>query len=232
MSTTRYIQPAERELLLQTLAIPRDRLLVVLGLNTGLRISELLTLNWGQLVRNGEPTAPLEVSRRFLKGGRGRARKQVCSRRVPLNAAAAAAIKEFASARFGSGPVDRDAAVFASRKHYPGVLSRRQAHTIVSGAALRAGLAEGVAPHSLRRAFARAVYAATNHDLVATQTILGHASLLTTAHYLRPRQEELDQVVLNLALAPVVTGDIRDGRISPPCNLPAKFKKPSASLNF
>jgi len=114
---------------------------------------------------------------------------------VPLNAAEAAAIKEFAFARFGSGPVDRDAVVFASRKRYPGVLSRRQAHTIVSDAALRAGLAEGVAPHSLRWAFARDVYAATNYDLVATQTIPGHASPLTTAHYLRPRREALDQVV-------------------------------------
>jgi integrase len=46
---------------------PRDRLLVILGLNTGLRISELLALRWRQLVRNGEPTSLLEVSRRFLK---------------------------------------------------------------------------------------------------------------------------------------------------------------------
>jgi len=64
MGITRYIQPAERELLL-TLPNPRDRLLVILGLNTGLRISELLTLRWHQLVRNGEPIALLEVSRRF-----------------------------------------------------------------------------------------------------------------------------------------------------------------------
>jgi integrase/recombinase XerD len=148
-------------------------------------VSELLTLRWGQLVRNGEPIAVLEVARRFFEGGRGRAGNQVCSRRVPLNAAAAAAIKKFAFARFGSGPVDRDGVVFASQKRYPGVLSRRQAHTIISEAALRAGLAAGVAPYSMRRAFARDVYAATNHDLVATQTILGHASPLTTAHYLR-----------------------------------------------
>jgi integrase/recombinase XerD len=192
-------------------------MLVILVLNTGLRISELLTLHWRQLVRNGEPTPLLEVSRRFLKGGRGPARKQVCSRRVPLDAAAAAAIREFAFARFGSGPVDRDAVVFASRKRYPGVLSRRQAHTIISEAALRAGLAEGVAPHSLRRAFARDVYAATNHDLVATQTILGHASPLTTARYLRPRQEELDQVVLNLGTENVVTDHLHDSRNSAPC---------------
>jgi integrase len=95
MSITRYIELAERSLLLRALPDSRDRLLVILGLNTGLRISELLPLRWSQLVRNGEPTPLLEVSRRFLKGGRGPARKQVCSRRVPLNAAAAAAIKEF-----------------------------------------------------------------------------------------------------------------------------------------
>jgi hypothetical protein len=69
MSVARYITPEERLQLLAVLPNPRDRLLVVLGLNTGFRVSELLSLKWGQLWSNGQPLAFVEVARRHLKGG-------------------------------------------------------------------------------------------------------------------------------------------------------------------
>lgn len=126
MSVARYISPEERQALLVELRDPRDRLFFQIGVNTGLRISSILGLRWRQLMQGGEPVAILEVPRRFLKGGRGVHRKKVTSRRIPLNAAAAAAVKEWAFARFGSGPVDPEAPVFTSRKRYPGTLGRKQ----------------------------------------------------------------------------------------------------------
>ena len=199
MSIARYLDQQERHRLLAELPSPRDRLLVVLGLNTGLRVSSILSLRWKQLMRGQEPLAFLEVPRRFLKGGRALTKKRVSSRRIPLNAAAAAAVKEWAFARAGSGPVDGEKYVFSSRKRFPGGLSRRQAHTIISEAARRAGLSPGVAPHGLRRSYAGDVYLATGKDLLAVQALLFHSSPVTTARYLRPRQEDLDQVVLGLA---------------------------------
>ena len=218
MSTARYISPEERASLLLELSNPRDRLIVALGVNTGLRVSELLSLRWRQLIQRGEPASVLEVPRRFLKGGRALTRKRVSSRRVVLNAAAASAVKEFAFARFGSGPVKDNEPVFKSRKRFPGMLGRKQAHTIIRAAAERAGLASGVAPHSRRRAFAGDVYAATGHDLVATQLLMGHASPLTTAQYLKPRQDELDQIVRELPTTSTASAEINRTRISATCS--------------
>lgn len=199
MSVARFITPEERQAILQELRNPRDRLFFQIGVNTGLRISSILGLRWRQLMEDGEPVAILEVQRRFLKGGRGVHRKKITSRRIPLNATAAAAVKEWAFARFGSGPVEPEAPVFTSRKRWPGTLGRKQAYTLLRAAAERAGLKSGVAPHGMRRAFASDVYSATGKDLLATQSLLGHASPLTTALYLKPREEELFNVVRNLS---------------------------------
>lgn len=226
MSVARYISPEERQALLVELRDPRDRLFFQIGVNTGLRISSILSLRWRQLVQNGEPVAILEVPRRFLKNGRGVHRKKITSRRIPLNAAAAAAVKEWAFARFGSGPVEPEAPVFTSRKRYPGTLGRKQAYTLLRAAAERAGLKSGVAPHGLRRAFAGDVYSATGKDLIATQNLLGHASPLTTALYLKPKEEDLFNVVRNLSAASSMK---LEPRISGECS--TNSAKHSATMN-
>jgi len=88
-------------------------------------------------------------------------------------------------------------------KKSPGVLSRRQAHTIIASAAARAGLTGPVGPHGCRRSFAIGVYQMTK-DLLAVQLLLGHADPLTTATYLRwGREQELENIVLRLADAAI-----------------------------
>lgn len=52
-------------------AVPRDRLLVVLGMETGLRISELSSLRVGEVWQAGAPVRVLRLSRARLKGGAG-----------------------------------------------------------------------------------------------------------------------------------------------------------------
>jgi hypothetical protein len=67
------LAPAEEAAILA--ALPRfparDRLLLLMGLRTGLRISELLSLAVGQAWRDGGPRAELVVPRRCVKFGRG-----------------------------------------------------------------------------------------------------------------------------------------------------------------
>jgi integrase len=67
----------------------RNQALIILGLNTGFRITELLSLTVGQVWDAGKVKPQLRVSRAQLKGGRGCHRKTIVSRSVPLNAAAA-----------------------------------------------------------------------------------------------------------------------------------------------
>ncbi len=197
MSIARYITPEERLRLLAVLPNPRDRLLVVMGLNTGFRVSELLSLKWGQIWRDGQPLAYVEVARRNLKGGRSAQRKNVLSRRLPINAAAAVAVREYAFAVSGSGVPDPAAWVFASRKRCPGVITRRQAHTILARAGVRAGLIGKVAPHGMRRAFGLDCYDLTK-DILLVRDLLGHRSVLTTESYLKRGEDQMHQVVHRL----------------------------------
>jgi integrase len=194
MSTARFITPDERQRLLAELASPRDVLFFQLAVNTGLRVSEILGLRWRQLIRNGAPAPAFEIPRRSLKGGRSENRRRVCTRRIPINTAAAAAIREYAFAAFGSAEPPLENYVFASRKKFPGVISRKQAHRIIADAARRAGLEGTVAPHSLRRVFARACYQATNFDPVALQVLMGHANFQTSVIYIRPDPGELAHI--------------------------------------
>lgn len=197
MSVARYITPEERLRLLAVLPNPRDRLLVVLGLNTGFRVSELLSLRWGQIWRDGEPLPFVEVARRNLKGGQSARRKKVRSRRLPINAVAAVAVREYAFAVSGSSCPAPEAWVFSSRKRARGVITRRQAHTILARAAVRAGLKEKVAPHGLRRAFGIDAYELTK-DVLLVRDLLGHRSVLTTEAYLRRGEDRMHAVVHQL----------------------------------
>ena len=95
MSAGRFLLPAERDQLLACLPSPRDRLLVTLGLHTGLRVSELLQLQVSQVWRNGQPVEWLEVARRTLKGGRGANAQRLRGRRIPLHEKAATALQEY-----------------------------------------------------------------------------------------------------------------------------------------
>ena len=194
MSTARFITPDERQRLLAQLTSPRDVLFYQVAVNTGLRVSEILGLRWRQLIRSGAPAPAFEIPRRSLKGGRSENRRRVCTRRIPINAAAAAAIREYAFAAFGSAEPRLENYVFASRKKSPGVISRKQAHRIIADAARRAGLEGTVAPHSLRRVFARACYQATNFDPVALQVLMGHANFQTSVIYIRPDPGELAHI--------------------------------------
>jgi integrase len=198
MATTRFIEPEERELLLKQLPGARDRLLVVLGLNSGLRVSSILSLRWKQLWRDGRPINVLEVPRRHLKGGRSARRRQVTSRRVPVNSTLAEAIQAYATSVYAGAEITGEELVFRSPRRDGAALTRQQVYNIITGAAGRAGLEHGVAPHGLRRSFGQDVCDATGHDLVAAQLLLGHSSPLVTAAYLKPRQAELDQVVMRL----------------------------------
>lgn len=203
MRTARYLTLDERERLLGAMESTRDRLLVVLGLNTGFRAAELLSLRWHQIWRDGQPLGEVQIARRHLKGGRSRHRKSIRSRAMALNDAAARAIRDHAFATAGSGNPPSEGFVFASRKRFPGVIDRRRAHEILVRAARRAGLQEGISTHSLRRSFGRSIMelaerAAPGRGVLAAQQALAHQKITTSQLYLRLADEEVKSLVRQL----------------------------------
>jgi len=171
----------------------RDRLFLTLALATGFRVSELLTLTFGQLLdEQGEIAKDVTISRRFLKGGRGCRARSVRSCRVALSDRARAAIATFLTTQKVHPTAERF--VFASRVGINRPITRCHAFAVLKNLARELGLdAARLGCHSTRRTFARGVYEASQHDIVATMRLLGHSSPTTSAKYLLHDDAELDR---------------------------------------
>lgn len=178
----------------------RDQALIVTGLNTGFRITELLSLNVGQVWDRGAVRPRVTVMPVHLKNGRGRRKKALTSRTVPLNAAASAILEQYLFARFGSGPADPSAPLFPSQRK--GMrMSRWRANVIVHLVIQAAGIAdhETYGTNSLRKAFARKVYKNSSHDINLTRAVLGHREISTTQKYLDVDASEVEAAVIGIA---------------------------------
>lgn len=166
----------------------RDRALVELGIQTGLRLSELLGLRIQDVWRNGSPVSILRVSRRNLKGGRGCRARSVASRTIPLNARA----QESLVACLSSEETSPMSPLFPSR-NAAGMkpLCRRQALRIIRKIFLGAGLDPHRvwSGHSLRKRFVRQIFDQCGNINIARQAV-GHRWIATTQLYLGLDEEE------------------------------------------
>jgi integrase len=141
----------------------------------------------------------VSVTRAKMKGGRGRHRKSITSRTVPLNDAALAILQKYLFSRFGSGPVVTGEPLFPSRFH--GIrLTRWTANIIVHRVLDRAGLGnrEYYGSHSLRKTFCKNIYQLTKFDINLTRAVMGHANIATTQKYLVVEAADIQDAILLL----------------------------------
>jgi integrase len=179
-------QADEESLLAHVAALPlRDQALILAGLRTGLRITEVLSLNVGDVWRQGTVPSAVRIERRALKGGRSLHRRRIRSRIIPITPTLGLAISAYLAERAEGGVLDPSGPLFLSREGL-GRLSRWQALRIVRGAILASGCdSHGCwGTHSLRKTFAGRVYRLTRHDVNLTRHLLGHTQLETTLRYL------------------------------------------------
>jgi integrase/recombinase XerD len=170
----------------------RDRALLEVLYGTGARISEAVGLDVDDV--------DLETGlvRLFGKGSK--------DRMVPLGSYAKAALElYFVTARpalVAGAPTTRPGrdsraardsgpAVFLNARG--GRLSRQSAWTVLRTAATRAGLMEGISPHTLRHSFATHLLDG-GADVRVVQELLGHASVTTTQIYTLVTVERLREV--------------------------------------
>jgi integrase/recombinase XerC len=143
----------------------RDRALLELAYSSGLRVSELASLDL-----TGVDPATHEV-RVLGKGAKERI--------VPVGRAALDALAAWRVARAALAGVD-EPALFVARNGRR--LSPRAIQKRVGAWALAQGLGRHVHPHMLRHSFASHVLQ-TSGDLRAVQEMLGHASIASTQVY-------------------------------------------------
>jgi integrase/recombinase XerD len=163
----------------------RDRCLIQLGLNVGLRITNLVQLTVGQVSHAGRARRYLTIPARQMKSRRGHT--------IPLNAPAKARIDEMLRWKKHVGePTEPRAPLFRSREG--GFMTTRRAAQIISTAADRAGLESGVSTHSLRKTLASTLLE-RGANLRVIQELLGHADISTTCVYLGVGRKALEDGV-------------------------------------
>ncbi len=162
-----------------TVSSVRDRCIVLLLYHTGLRAGELAAVLLSDLAL-GERSGYVQVRR-------GKGNK---SRRVPLNAEARSAIREYLQVC----PSSVGQPLLVGQRGEP--LSAHAIYDVVVKYGHRAGL-EDVTPHTLRHTFARALIA-SGTPLSDVADLLGHSSLDTTRIYTKASETDLAAVVARL----------------------------------
>ncbi len=154
----------------------RDRALLEVAYSCGLRVSELVGLNWSDI------DAALGLVRVRGKGNKERV--------VPIGRKALDALAAYREGLAEWCPESRrdPDAVFLNRRG--GRLTVRSVARVVDGHTLASGLPTKVSPHMLRHSFATHLLGA-GADLRAIQELLGHASLSTTQNYTHVNLDQL-----------------------------------------
>ena len=173
----------------------RNRGLFMLGVSTGGRISELLSLTIGDVYQNGRAVSDLLYSKSIVKGGE-------VSRAVPVNIDGRDAIEDkiyWHREKYATLAPSRP--LFPSRNKSGSVAMNRQtAHDMLKKAFVDAGLNGKLATHSLRKSFAQRVYE-QNGDIYLVQELLGHRNVATTQKYIGVNYATARETVEAMALA-------------------------------
>lgn len=167
----------------------RDRALFTLGVKTGLRISEILSLKIADVFEHGKIIDRVYVQRRNMKG-------KVQGRSVLLHPEVKEALQNWILEK--SEALDPSQYLFKSRKGVNQPISRKQAWRILDTLISRIGLSGKFGTHTMRKSFAKKMYELLDHDLIKTQKSLGHVSIQSTVSYLSFDEGDIDKAILSL----------------------------------
>ena len=172
----------------------RNRGLFMIGVSTGGRISELLSLTIGDVWQNQQPVSDLLFDKSIVKGGE-------VSRAVPVNSDGRNAIESLIgwhSEKYKTIAPTRP--LFPSRnKNGTVAMNRQTAHEMLKKAFIDAGLNGKLATHSLRKSFAQRLYE-ESADIYLVQELLGHKNVSTTQKYLGVNYANARQACERMAL--------------------------------
>jgi integrase len=167
----------------------RDKALFLLGVKSGFRISELLTLRVGDMSPHGRLVDRVTVQRRHMK-------QKLEGRTVLLHPEAKAALATWLLTLRQSPDCTAQTFVFRSRKGRNRPISAVQAWRLLHEAVVTNELTGKLGTHAMRKTFANRVYHQLNHDLVKTQRAMGHKNINSTVAYLSFVEAEIDAAIL------------------------------------
>jgi len=164
----------------------RNRLILSLMLNTGLRLSEAIALRWKEI--------DLNSGKLMVRQGKG-----AKDRTLWVGESTLKILRNWRErqARDIAGNSEH---VFTTMAGNP--ISGRYVQQMVKRCAAKAGIEKDVHPHTLRHTFATDLYRETT-NIRLTQKALGHSNLATTQIYTHIVDEELEVALKSFRAAKV-----------------------------
>ena len=172
---------------------PRNQLLMILGLNTALRISDILSLRWKDVYCGDDGTWRRHI---FLQEQKTGKRSEIF---INENAKQAlTAYFDFQQERTGAVP-DAGQYLFSSRGSTNRPITRVQAFRLIKSAAQNCRIPGVISCHSLRKTFG---YHAWKQGIepALLMNIYNHSSFQNTKRYLGIDQDDRDHVFRDINL--------------------------------
>lgn len=165
----------------------RNYTLIILGLNTAFRISDLLKIRWKDVYDKDRQC--------FLEHICLTEQKTNKERMVAINDTALDTLKQYRQ----SCPASDESFLFPSAKNKTQPITRIQAYRLIKQAAIETGLREHISCHSLRKTFG---YYAWKQGVPPAMLmhLYNHSSYQITARYLSIEQDEQDDVYRNIKI--------------------------------
>ncbi|MCM1386146.1 MAG: tyrosine-type recombinase/integrase [Bacillus sp. (in: Bacteria)] len=166
----------------------RNYALIITGLNTAARISDLLQLQWKDVYMKEEQTFRKHIFMREQKTGKERA--------VAINPIVRETLYTLLK---NCTAFNNEDYLFPSAKNKSHPISRYQAYRIIREAAENTGLQEHISCHSLRKTFGYHAWKQGASPAVLMD-IYNHSSYTITKRYLCIEQDDRDKVYMNIKL--------------------------------
>ena len=165
----------------------RDYLLFTLGVNTALRISDILCLRYNDVIDFESGKVKKHLNLKEQKTG-----KDKC---CFLNEVCVCAINEYYNETNGS----KEEYLFQSRKGTNQPITRQRAYCIIKEAASYTGLSARISCHSMRKTFGYHAWK-TGVSPAIIMDIFNHSSMKVTKIYLGITQDDTDDVYRKILL--------------------------------
>ena len=153
----------------------RNQLIFIFGINTGLRVSDILELD----ISDVKNKSYIEI----------REKKTGKYKRFPLNNKLKTLIKEYLKEREQKYSITEGEPLFIGKKHCR--LNRSQVYRFLNDACKKVNLNINVGTHTMRKTFGYHHYKQFN-DIALLQKILNHSSPSITLRYIGIDQETID----------------------------------------
>jgi integrase len=192
MSTTLPIKNAEQLRLFKNYyqsekPKPRNYILLIMGLNSALRISDMLHLTYGDIYDYQKKEWKTHLIVQEQKTGK--------ENRIYINREIKDTLESYLN------PCQKDSVlwIFCSQKKPSHPLSRYQAYRIVKEAAAFAGLEEHISCHSLRKTFGYHAWKQGTQPALL-MSIFNHSTYHITKRYLGIDQDDKDEVFAKIRM--------------------------------